>query len=329
MEALTIIPSIAPAFAAFVVVSILGLALISMFGTSREKLQQRLVAYGEAAETVTPTTAKPDSVLKRRDYSNIPVLQRLLSATRFADDVAVNLAGAGVPLRVGEYLLLRWVSALGAYAIGTTLGLPWLFALPLAFVGFDAPTFYVNHRKQLRIRRFDDQLVDAITMMANALKAGSSFLQAMDLVSRELPRPLAEEFAQVVGEVNVGATLDDALERLCKRIKSYDLNLLVTAILIQRQTGGNPCEVLENIAYTIRERGRLLRQVQVLTAQQRLAAIVVGLLPLGLVVLLQLMSPSYYQPFLSATIGRILLGTAFCLELVGFVTLNRLAKLDV
>ncbi len=307
----------------------LVLAVYNMFGAERNTLQERLSGYGQETGIPVGASSNAGTILKQRELSGIPVVQSILSGSSYAEKWAVDLIAAGIPLRVGEYLLMRWLVAIGAGAIVVLAGLTWLVAIPVAILGFYVPKMYVVWRQQQRVNKFNDQLVDALTMMANALRSGSSFLQAIDLVARELPAPVSEEFGQVVAEVSVGAGLDEALGNLTKRIKSYDLYLVVTAMIIQRQTGGNLSEVLENIAYTIRERLRLLRQVQVLTAQQRLSAIIVGLLPLFLLLALSLITPSYHRPFLEATLGRIMLGVAFLFQVLGFVVMNRLAKIDV
>lgn len=314
---------------AFLAAMGLVLAIYNMFGADRNSIEDRLSGYGQETGHTVGTSANASSILKQREFSGIPLVQSVLSGSAYAEKWAVDLVSAGIPLRVGEYLLLRWIVAIGAGAIVILAGLTWLIAIPVAILGFYVPKFYVVWRQQQRVSKFNDQLVDALTMMANALRSGSSFLQAIDLVAHELPAPVNEEFGQVVAEVSVGAGLDEALGNLTKRIKSYDLYLVVTAMIIQRQTGGNLSEVLENIAYTIRERLRLLRQVQVLTAQQRLSAIIVGLLPLFLLIALSIITPSYHRPFIEATLGRIMLGVAFVFQVLGFVVMNRLAKIDV
>jgi tight adherence protein B len=326
METLTLVLPIV----AFLAAMGLVLAVYNLFGAERNTLQERLDAYGtEGGSRAFTGTGTGSSILKQQEYSQIPLVQSLLGGSSFAEKWANDLVAAAVPLRVGEYLLIRWIVAIGIGVVVAMVGPTWLFAIPAAIIGFYIPKFYISWRQGQRVNKFNDQLVDALTMMANALKSGSSFLQSIDLVARELPAPVCEEFGQVVAEVSVGAGLDEALENLTKRIKSYDLYLVVTAMIIQRQTGGNLSEVLENIAYTIRERLRLLRQVQVLTAQQRLSAIVVALLPLFLLIVLSILTPSYHRPFLEATLGKIMLGVAFVFQVMGFVVMNRLAKIDV
>jgi tight adherence protein B len=196
-------------------------------------------------------------------------------------------------------------------------------------LGFYLPRIYVGQRKQARLQRFNDQIVDALTMIANSMRSGTSFLQAFDLVAHELPAPISEEFGQVVAEVSVGATIEESLDNLTKRIDSYDLYLVVSAILVQRQAGGKLAEVLDQIGHTVRERIRILRQVQVLTAQERASAVLVGALPIILLVILLAINPSYHGPFLATTLGRLIMGVGFAFEVFGFIVMNRLAKIDV
>jgi len=192
-----------------------------------------------------------------------------------------------------------------------------------------APRFYVSQRQSQRLQKFNDSLVDALTMMSNALKSGSSFLQSLDLVSRELAPPLSEEFARVVAEVSIGTPVEEALLNLSRRVKSYDLYLTVTAMLVQRETGGNLAEVLENISYTIRERVRLLRQVQVLTAQERMGSYVVGALPVGALIGFSVLSPGYTDIFFKSTVGYAMLGATVALQVIGFMIMKAVAKIDV
>ena len=147
-------------------------------------------------------------------------------------------------------------------------------------IGFMAPRFWLNRRKSGRLKAFNKQLPDTVTLIANALRAGSSFLQAIELVVRESRPPISIEFGRVIREVNLGLPFEQALENMVRRVKSDDLELMATAIAIQHQVGGNLAEILDSIAYTIRERVRIKGEIRTLTAQQRLSGYVVGFLPI-------------------------------------------------
>lgn len=314
-----------------VFIAVVAAVLFALGGekVERRKLQTRLAGYSQTGRQQPQISVEAGTILRQRQFSDLPAFQSVLRQSSFADRLAEDLARAGVPLRVGEYLLIRWICSLGLATVVIVTHRPWVIAVILAVVGFQLPKLYVQRRERSRRVKFNDQLVDALTMMANALKAGASFLQAMDLVAREMPDPIASEFGLVVAEVSVGATMDEALHSLHRRVQSYDLYLVVTAMLVQRQTGGSLAEVLEKIAHTIRERTQILRQVQVLTGEQRMSAIVVGLLPVAIVVALSVLSPDYMNPFLQNPLGRVLLGVAGALDGLGFLVMRRMANIDV
>ena len=196
-------------------------------------------------------------------------------------------------------------------------------------IGFMLPKLYVKQRNASRLRAFDDQLVDALSLMANALRSGSSFLQAMELISRELPSPIAEEFGQTVAEISVGAPVEEALSHLGRRVPSYDLYLAVTAIVIQRSVGGNLSEVLTNIAHTIRERVRILRDVQAKTAEQRISAYFLSALPLFMLGVISVVNPTYMTPMFHNPMGLMVLLGGFLLQGLGFLLLRKLSVIDV
>ncbi|MHB9092764.1 MAG: type II secretion system F family protein, partial [Chloroflexota bacterium] len=234
--------------------------------TARQgQVQERIGQYsGAAAAAQVSRVGLP---WRDRSLSSIDFLDKLLTGNDYANRAQLDLFRAAVPLRVGEYLLIRWLLACALFFVVRAFGVLWPLAVLVGVIGYFLPRFWVSGKERARVRQVDDQLVDALTMMSNSLKSGASFLQAMEMVSRELPAPLAPEFAQVVAEIGVGASVETALTDMSQRVRSYDLYLIVTAIMIQCTAGGNLAEVLGNIAHTIRERQRLLRQVQVETAE--------------------------------------------------------------
>ena len=155
------------------------------------------------------------------------------------------------------------------------------------------PRFWLSRRKAGRLGAFNKQLPDTITLLANALRAGSSFLQAIELVVRESRPPISTEFGRVIREVNLGLPFEQALENMVRRVRSDDLELMATAISIQHTVGGNLAEILDSIAYTIRERIRIQGEIRTLTAQQRLSGYVVGFLPIGLAAFLFIAAPNF------------------------------------
>ena len=168
-----------------------------------------------------------------------------------------------------------------------------------------------------------------LTMVANALRAGFSFMQAFELIAREMDAPIGREVQKVVNEVNVGVTLETALENMQKRVESPDFELVVTAVLIQRQVGGNLAQILDTISGTIQERVRMRREVMALTAQGRMSGIVLALLPVALGVFLTTVSPDYMRPLFEETTGQIAIGVAVVMEIIGFLVIRKIVDIKV
>jgi tight adherence protein B len=215
------------------------------------------------------------------------------------------------------------------------LGNP-LFLLIGAFIGFMLPRFWLGRRKAGRLGSFNKQLPDTITLIANALRAGSSFLQAIELVVRESRPPISTEFGRVIREVNLGLPFDQALENMVRRVRSDDLELMATAISIQHQVGGNLAEILDSIAYTIRERVRIQGEIRTLTAQQRLSGYVVGFLPIGLAGFLFIAAPGFMKPMfdnppeiLGLPAGVVILIFGGFMMFMGFMFIRRIVDIEV
>jgi tight adherence protein B len=260
----------------------------------------------------------------------------------FGANLSREIARADLKLKVSEFL--------GIWA-GSTIGVPILFVVlslglpamrnPLALlvgalVGFLLPRFWLGRRKGSRLRAFDKQLPDTITLIANALRAGSSFLQAIELVVRESRPPVSTEFGRVIREVNLGLPFEQALENMVRRVKSDDLELMATAISIQHTVGGNLAEILDSIAYTIRERIRIKGEIRTLTAQQRLSGYVVGFLPMALAGFIFLAAPKFFDPMffnppgvLGLPAGVIIMGFGLFMMFIGFMLIRKIVDIEV
>ncbi|MDP2727913.1 MAG: type II secretion system F family protein [Dehalococcoidia bacterium] len=305
-----------------------AMALNSLLVRQPRAVRERIQRY-EAREREASVSQEEASLLKDQRFSAIGWLNQLLQKTNFAERVALDLVRAAIPLRVSEYILARWLCGMFLTLLATVLGLPLPIGLAAGAIGFFVPRFYINFLRQKRVDKIVGQLMDAISLISNSLKSGYSFNQGLELVSREMPPPIADEFHQVLGELNMGGSAEAALNNLTKRVPSVDIDLMVTAFLIQRQVGGNLAEVLDNIAHTIRERIRILGEVRTRTSQARLSGYIVGLMPFFLMGVISLLSPSYMQEMFSSTLGMIMLGGAFGMELVGFLLIKRIASIEV
>lgn len=201
------------------------------------------------------------------------------------------------------------------------------------FIGFFSGSLAVILAMRIRIQRrnkaFTEQLGDMLTMVANALRAGFSFMQALEHIAKEMDAPVSRELDKVLWELSLGTPLETALENMCKRVSSPDFELVVTAVLIQRQVGGNLAQILDNISSTINDRIRMRREIMTLTAQGRLSGIILGLLPLAVGLFLYFTSPNYLKPLFESDIGPLAIGFGLFLELIGFIVIKKIVDIEV
>lgn len=242
-------------------------------------------------------------------------LRKADSELKPVDFLALSVALAGLGFAI-PYLFL-----------GGIMGL--LVAIAAAVAGYQVPQIWINRRAEARAKKLEEQLPETLTLLANSLKAGFGLLQSLSLAIEQLQHPIATELAQTVHETNVGSSMDEAFLDLGERCESYDLDLVVTAILVQRASGGDLAEILATVAETMRERIRIRGEITTLTAQQKMTGIVIGLLPVGVGALLFLVSPEYMTPLWSESVGKMALGFAVVLESVGIMVIQRILDIDI
>ena len=269
-------------------------------------------------------------------------LNKVVEQRDFGANLQRDLARADLKLKPSEFLLIWGGSIIGVPVIMLLLSVVFkalgnpLFLLIGGLVGFWLPRFWLGRRKSGRLNAFNKQLPDTITLIANALRAGSSFLQAIELVVRESRPPISIEFARVIREVNLGLPFEQALENMVRRVRSDDLELMATAISIQHQVGGNLAEILDSIAYTIRERIRITGEIRTLTAQQRLSGYVVAGLPIALAGFLFIAAPGFMDPMFDERVsiiglpaGVIILGFGGVMMFIGFMLIRKIVDIEV
>jgi len=204
-----------------------------------------------------------------------------------------------------------------------------------AAVGLFLPRFYVNSQQSKRLNKFNDQLGDMLNLMVNGLRAGYSTMQAMEAVSKELPAPICDEFRRVVQEMQLGVAMQTSLDNLLRRIPSEDLDLVITAINVQREVGGNLAEILDTISFTIRERVRIKGEIRVLTSQTMYSGRMLAMLPIGVILILYFLNREYMMEYLSPAnntnlpCGYIALACIAILIIAGYVVMNKLADVEV
>jgi tight adherence protein B len=307
-------------------------------------ISARLERYTAGKPEPTTTTVQPGVGIGDVLSQSVALtrLNKIVEQRDFGANLARDIARADLKLKPGEFIAI-WV--------GTTLTVPLIFVvlglffsalssppglLGGAAVGAFLPRFWLDRRKASRLNAFNKQLPDTITLIANALRAGSSFLQAIEMVVREAQPPVTVEFGRVVREVNLGLAFDVALDNMVRRVRSDDLELMATAITIQHQVGGNLAEILDSIAFTIRERVRIKGEIKTLTAQQRMSGYVVAFLPIGLVGVLFVIAPKFMEPMfqnppgiMDLPAGVIILVVAGIFMFVGFMIIRRIISIEV
>lgn len=310
----------------FVIAGIAALAVlviaigIAMSGGGA--MSARLERYAAGRETAATEASGP------AQSAVVAGLSKVLERQDMAGRLATDLARADLKMKPAEFILFWAMTPVFFVFLAFVFGFVFPgFRNPVALVvvailGLWAPRLYLKRRQAKRLKAFADQLPDTITLLANSLRAGSSFLQGMELVTREARPPISEEFERVVREMQLGVALQPALDNLVRRVASEDLELMVTAIQIQSQVGGNLATVLDAIAHTIRERIRIYGEIQTLTAMQRYSGYVITLLPVGLAAILFVISPTYISRLLDKPPELLGLPMGVIFMLVGLISMG-------
>lgn len=303
---------------------------VSLIG-SRSVVEERLGRYAESGGV----TATGEIVEEEGEQTSAisDFFNRMGEGTDLFESISRNLARADLKFRPAEYIAFIVGSSLLGAVIGFVVARGnILFAVLAAIFGAFVPHLYVMAAQRRRLRQFDDQLGDMLNLMVNGLRAGYSTLQAMEAVSRELPSPISDEFRRVVQEMQLGISMEEALNHLLRRINSEDLDLVITAINVQREVGGNLAEILDVISYTIRERVRLKGQIAALTAQGRATAWVIAALPIVLIILLFVLNPDYVMVLFDPETrgcGIPLMILAGLMVISGFFAVQKIVDIDI
>jgi tight adherence protein B len=267
------------------------------------------------------------NILRDTSASELELLDRLLSGRASTARLARALQRAGSGAKPGTFLLTLGIGAAAGALAGSVLGSG--LSIPLALAGLAIPIAWLKRRQHRRLAAFQEQLPEALDMLVSAMRAGYSFQTAMKLVGEEMPSPLGGEFLQFYDEQRLGVEVRAALLALQDRSASTDMKMFVTAVLIHRDTGGNLGEVLSNIADVMRQRADVHRQVDTLTAQSKLSARILAVLPLLVFGAIVSMDREFIQPMLAEPVGRFMLGYAAGSVALGYLLLMRIAKVDV
>lgn len=324
---IAILVFVAVSLATFVVGS-----LLDERGSHARLIRERLATVDKAVER-DPTSEL--ALLRDRTLSEIPALDTLLRRSGRILDLQAMLSQANLGIRAGNILILCVISAvlLGAAAFMGTQPLPgqqsMMFAIVGAILGGILPYSYASYRRTRRFDKFEELFPEAIDTLARAVRAGHAFTTALELIASEISEPVASEFRKLFEEQKFGLPVRDALLNLTERVPLVDVKFFVTAVMLQRETGGNLAEILDNLSYVIRERFKILRQVRVYTAQGRLTMMLLMGLPPIIVVTMLVMNPGFIHPLFADPIGHTLIVVGIALQTVGYFVIRRIIQIEV
>jgi tight adherence protein B len=311
----------------------LGLSRMRRQAGGSEDFANRLAAYGV---TTAGAQALPPASGFRETLNRLfqPAADRVGrgDAKKGKPSVAEQLQRADLKLRTSEFFMIQLGStallALIAFVrFGFLNGIPQ--TIVAAIIGYLAPGIYVKYRVGRRLRAFNGQLGDTLTLLSNAIKAGYSFAQAIDTVAKNAVPPISDEFGRAVREMNLGGSPDEALQNITKRVASPDFDLVATAYSIHRTVGGNLAEILDNIAYTIRERVRIKGEIATLTAQARASGTLITFLPIVLAAFMYFVTPTYFRPMFENFVGWVLIAIGIFMIFLGNLIIRRVIAIEV
>jgi tight adherence protein B len=293
---------------------------------ARRRIDQRI---SEVTIPYQPSEASTAHIVKRGAQGMLPALDRAAQGTAWGSGSAALIEQAGLKIGVSTLLVACAVtSVLGAVAATAVFRLT-LASIPGALLGGAVPYFVLMRKRTVRMRRFEEQFPEALDLLSRAIRAGHAFTTAVGMVADEAPDPIGPEFKKTFDEQNFGLPLKDALGNLGQRVPLIDVHFFVTAVLIQRETGGNLSEILDNLSHVVRERFKILRQVRVYTAHGRLTGYVLLALPAALAVALWFINPEHMDLLFKERMGQMMLLGAAVMQTAGYFWIRQVVKIEV
>jgi tight adherence protein B len=317
------------ALVVFLVVAVATFAVASLI--DQRRAQARLIKDRLAMAQKAPEREPSQELALLRDeqLSNIPAIDTLLRRSARVSAIQDALTQAGMKIRAGNFLLLcgscSLVSGIAALLWAHNPAIAWAALVIGAFI----PYSFISYSRQKRFEKIEELFPEAIDTLARAVRAGHAFTTALEMISNEITEPLASEFRKLFEEQKFGMPVRDALMNLTERVPLVDIKFFVTAVMLQRETGGNLAEILDNLSYVIRERFKIQRQVRVHTAQGRLTMALLMAMPPVVVVVLELFSPDFVRPLFYDPIGHFLVVVSIALQTIGYFVIRKIIKIQV
>jgi tight adherence protein B len=317
------------ALAVMATITLLVIGISQAQGAAQRIVTRRLENFSRGDRSLASSGGDDKALLRPTDRSKLGPFAGILAGSRHVESSALALERAGIPLRVGEYMTLRFSLAAIFFLVTFTLVGNLLIALPVAPIGYFLPRWYVNSRRRSRQAKINGQLEEMLTLVSNSLKSGYGLLQSFEYASRQLAPPIAIELKRMLQEANLGAGAEAAIQALADRIASPDMEMVVTAIAIQRSVGGNLAQTLDNVAYTMRERDRIRGEIKTLTSQQVMTGFVIGALPIFVFLAMLAINPDYELLLFTTTVGKVISLIIVGMEALGIVVMRSMLKLEV
>lgn len=310
---------------AFLTVVFVVVGLYNVLFAKRIGVVNRLDIYTRDAESFV------DENISFKEFllNLIGSISKMLSKKSFMDEKRKKLNQAYVFMRVEEFLGISVLVAIGIALLSYFATTNWIITISGLIIGFRIPDIFISSIKKKRMKKLNSQLPDALSIISNGLRAGFSFTQAMSVASNELESPIRDEFMRVIRDNSIGKTLDEALMDFSERTDDEDIDMFITALIIQRKVGGNLTEVLDTISATIRDRMRIRGEVKTLTAQGRLSAIIISALPFGVALFIFISNPSYIMVLFNSSIGVIMVVGAVVMQIVGVFIIMKMANIEI
>src|SRR5271163_3751990 len=316
------------ALLAFVAVTVGIFVAVSLFDERKSQarvLRDRLSTVQKPTEQAIPEVA----LLRDELLSRIPAFDTLLRRSERVSVLQKMLAQGSIDVRAGNFLMLCVVSAIVLAAVAVIAGGNLLFGWVGLLLGFFLPYAWATHMRNKRFQKFEEKFPEAIDTLARAVRAGHAFTTALEMIADEVAEPVGGEFRKLYEEQKFGMPVRDALLNFADRIPLVDLKFFVTAVMLQRETGGNLAEILDNLSYVIRERFKIQRQVRVYTAQGRLTMALLMAMPPIIVTVMLILNPSFIRPLFQDPIGHTLLVAGITLQTVGYFVIRKIIKIQV
>ena len=306
---------------AVVLISVILLVVgLSDSSSGQGLVEERLGATGKKSRK-KEQTGKRESVVGA-------AVGRAVEGRGFAQNLGTQLARANLKWTVGEFIVMTVIFAVGAGLLFYVLDR--IILVPVGIVaGFFLPRVYLSSRKSKRLKDFNDQLGDSLNLMVNSLRAGYSTMQAMEVISNEMPAPISEEYGRVVLELQLGVSFDIAMANLMRRMPSADMDLIITAMSVQREVGGNLAEVLDAISFTIRERVRIKGEIKTLTAQGRATGYVITAIPFALAGFIYMINPEFMGVLFTDPCGWVMIAISLVMIGLGYFVINKIVSIEV